>query len=145
MRYAEMNRCGFRKRLTKSGVMRAPSRIPSARYFRLSAALIGERRLLDLRIPNGQPGKAGAAALQSLCAADSPDLLILITLPRPDAAAQKSAWYHALLNAGVVVCIERVERAHLPNWLKQRLEAQNQRAPAGEEGARALQWLAERV
>ncbi|CCD28910.1 DNA polymerase III, delta subunit [Candidatus Glomeribacter gigasporarum BEG34] len=110
-----------------------------------SPALFGERRLLDLRIPNGQPGKAGAAALQSLCAADSPDLLILITLPRPDAAAQKSAWYHALLNAGVVVCIERVERAHLPNWLKQRLEAQNQRAPAGEEGARALQWLAERV
>src|SRR5260363_122279 len=83
-----------------------------------SPALFGERRLLDLRIPNGQPGKA---------------------------AAQKSAWYHALLNAGVVVCIERVERAHLPNWLKQRLEAQNQRAPAGEEGARALQWLAERV
>src|SRR5260363_388408 len=101
-----------------------------------SPALFGERRLLDLRIPNGQPGKAGAAALQSLCAADSPDLLILITLPPPAAAAQKSAWYHALLNAGVVVCIERVERAHLPNCLKQRLEAQNQRAPAGEEGAR---------
>ncbi len=110
-----------------------------------SPTLFGERRVLDLRIPNGQPGKEGAAALQTLCTVHPPDLIILITLPRLDVAAQKSAWYHTLVNAGVVVRIERIERAHLPDWLKQRLAAQNQCVPAGEEGARALQWLADRV
>ncbi len=110
-----------------------------------SPTLFGARRLLDLRIPSGQPGKEGGAALQTLCTAHPPDLIILITLPRLDTAAQKSAWYNALINAGVVVRVDRIERAHLPAWLKQRLAAQNQRAPDAEEGARALQWLADRV
>lgn len=110
-----------------------------------SPALFGERRLLDLRIPSGQLGKEGGAALQSLCATDDPDLIILITLPRIDAHAQKSAWYTALVKSSVIVRIERIERAQLPDWLKQRLAAQNQRVPTGEEGVCALQWIADRV
>src|SRR5260364_163473 len=58
-----------------------------------SPALFGERRLLDLRIPNGQPGKAGAAALQNLCAPCSPRLPLLLSPPRPHAAPPKNARY----------------------------------------------------
>ena len=32
-----------------------------------SLSLFGERKLLDLRIPNGKPGKEGSAALQAWC------------------------------------------------------------------------------
>jgi DNA polymerase-3 subunit delta len=41
--------------------------------------------------------------------------------------------------------IDPVERAQLPNWVGQRLAAQGQRVAAGEEGRRALAFIAERV
>ncbi len=110
-----------------------------------SMSLFGERQLVELRIPSGKPGKDGAEALKALAAAGNPDVLTLVTLPRLDAATQKSAWFTALANGGVALKIDPVERAQLPNWIGQRLGLQGQRAPAGEEGRRALQFIAERV
>jgi len=83
--------------------------------------------------------------LRTLAASNNPDALMLITLPRLDAATQKSAWFAALSEAGVALKIDPVERAQLPNWIGQRLAAQGQRMVAGEEGRRALQFIAEKV
>jgi DNA polymerase-3 subunit delta len=110
-----------------------------------SMSLFGDRQLVDLRIPTGKPGKEGGEALRVLAATGNPDVTMLITLPRLDAATQKSAWFGALAEAGVAVRIDPVERAQLPNWIAQRLSAQGQRVVAGEEGKRALQFIAERV
>jgi len=98
-----------------------------------------------LRIPTGKPGKEGADALKTLAASANPDVLTLITLPRLDAATQKAAWFTALADAGVALKIDPVERAQLPGWVGQRLAQQGQRVAAGEEGKRALQFIAERV
>ena len=43
-------------------------------------SLFGDRKLIDLRIPSGKPGKEGAAALAQWCAHLSSDTLLLITL-----------------------------------------------------------------
>ncbi len=110
-----------------------------------SMSLFGDRQLIELRIPTGKPGKEGAEALKTLAAADNPDVLMLVTLPRLDAATQKSAWFTALLGAGVVLKIDSVDRAQLPMWVGQRLSQQGQRVAPGEEGRRALSFLAERV
>jgi DNA polymerase-3 subunit delta len=72
-------------------------------------------------------------------------VLTLVTLPRLDAATQKSAWFTALADAGVALKIDPVERAQLPAWVGQRLAQQGQRVAAGEDGRRALQFVAERV
>ena len=40
-----------------------------------SLSLFAELRLIELRIPNGRPGVAGAEALQRYCAAPPPDTL----------------------------------------------------------------------
>jgi DNA polymerase-3 subunit delta len=69
---------------------------------------------------------------------------MLVTLPRLDAATQKSAWFTALQNGGVALKIDPVDRAQLPNWIGQRLSMQGQRVAPGEDG-RALQFIAERV
>ncbi len=108
-------------------------------------SLFGERQLLEVRIPSGKPGKEGAEALKILAAESHPDRVVLITLPRLDAATQKTAWFTALLAAGVAIRIDRVERALLPNWISQRLTAQGQQMPPGEAGRQALQLIAERV
>ena len=110
-----------------------------------SMSLFGERQLIELRIPSGKPGKEGADALKLLAAADNPDVLTLVTLPRLDAATQKSAWFTALTERGVALKIDPIERAQLPNWVGQRLALQGQRVAPGEEGRRALQFIAERV
>jgi DNA polymerase-3 subunit delta len=99
-----------------------------------SMSLFGDRQLVELRIPSGKPGKEGADALKALAAAVNPDVLTMVSLPRLDATTQKAAWFTAL-----------AERAQLPNWVGQRLSQQGQRVAAGEEGRRALQFIAERV
>jgi DNA polymerase-3 subunit delta len=110
-----------------------------------SMSLFGDRQLVELRIPSGKPGKEGADALKTLASAVNSDVLTLITLPRLDAATQKAAWFSALGDAGVALKIDPVERAQLPGWIGQRLMQQAQRVAAGEEGRRALQFIAERV
>ncbi|WP_321948586.1 DNA polymerase III subunit delta [Paraburkholderia sp. J10-1] len=110
-----------------------------------SMSLFGDRQLVELRIPSGKPGKEGADALKTLAAAANPDVLMLVTLPRLDAATQKSAWFTALSESGVAIKIDPVERAALPNWIGQRLALQGQRVAPGEDGRRALQFVAERV
>ncbi|HTI18706.1 MAG TPA: DNA polymerase III subunit delta [Trinickia sp.] len=110
-----------------------------------SMSLFGERQLIELRIPSGKPGKDGADALKALASAGNPDVLMMVTLPRLDAATQKAAWFAALADAGVALRIDAVDRAQLPNWVAQRLAQQGQRVAAGEEGRRALQFIAERV
>ncbi len=93
-------------------------------------SLFGERQLIELRIPSGKPGKEGADALKTLAGAGNPEVLMLVTLPRLDAATQKSAWFTALGNGGVALKIDPVDRAQLPNWIGQRLAAQGQRVAA---------------
>jgi DNA polymerase-3 subunit delta len=44
-------------------------------------SLFGDKKLIELRIPGGKPGKDGSAALQSYAKDLNPDNLTLITLP----------------------------------------------------------------
>jgi DNA polymerase-3 subunit delta len=98
-----------------------------------SMSLFGDKKLIELRIPTGKPGKEGGQALQDYAAncaaaATADDTLTLITLPKLDWAAQKSAWVTALQRAAVYIDIPVVERPQLANWIGQRLAAQGQSA-----------------
>lgn len=110
-------------------------------------SLFADKQLLEIRLPSGKPGKEGAAVLQQLAqhVADDDNNLILVCLPRLDAATQKSSWFTALTAHGVVVKIEPVERAQLPAWIALRLQRQGQQVAAGEEGQRTLSFMADRV
>ncbi|MGI4859241.1 MAG: DNA polymerase III subunit delta [Janthinobacterium lividum] len=112
-----------------------------------SMSLFGERRVVELRIPGGKPGKEGADALKRMAygAAADPDTITLVTLPRLDAATQKSAWFTALSEAGVVIRVDLIDRAQLGTWIGERLAAQQQRVAPGEPGRQALQFIVERV
>jgi DNA polymerase III subunit delta len=103
-------------------------------------SLFGDKKLIELRIPSGKPGKDGGAALQQYAKDLSPDNLTLITLPKLDWATQKAAWVAALQQAAVYIDIAQVERAQLPGWIAARLAQQGQSAERG-----ALAFIAERV
>jgi DNA polymerase-3 subunit delta len=59
-------------------------------------SLFGDKKLIDLRIPTGKPGKEGGAALQQWCQHLSLDNLLLITLPELDWREEKAVWFTAL-------------------------------------------------
>ena len=105
-----------------------------------SQSLFGDKKLIELRIPTGKPGKDGGQALQDYAANLSPDNLTIISLPKLDWATQKAAWVGALQQAAVYIDIPLVERAQLPGWIGNRLAAQQQSADRP-----CLDFIADRV
>lgn len=103
-------------------------------------SLFGDKKLIDLRIPSGKPGKDGSAALQQWSKHPSLDNLLLITLPELDWREEKAAWFTALANAGVVIKLNAPPLAELPGWIAGRLRRQQQSADD-----ESLKFIAERV
>ena len=117
---------------------------PGFRWDALIAAnanlgLFGARKLVDLRIPSGKPGSDGARALEYCAAHPSPEQTLLVTLPRLDRATQGSAWFSALVDAGVSVAVAPLTTEELPAWIAARLALQRQRV-----GRETLAFLAQR-
>jgi len=103
-------------------------------------SLFGDRKLIDLRIPTGKPGREGGSALQAWCERLSPYTALLVTLPELDWKEEKAAWFTALAQAGVVIKLVAPPLADLPGWIVGRLRRQQQ--SADDEG---LRFIAERV
>ncbi|MFZ2540563.1 MAG: DNA polymerase III subunit delta [Gallionella sp.] len=93
-----------------------------------SLSLFSSRKIIELRIPSGKPGVEGGQALQDYCSNLSPDVLTLISLPKLDWAAQKSKWFNALQQHGVIISADDIPRGELPGWIADRLKRQNQTA-----------------
>ncbi len=103
-------------------------------------SLFGDRKLIDLRIPGGKPGREGGAALQAWCGNLSPDTMLLVTLPELDWKEEKAAWFTALTQAGVAIKLMAPPLPELPGWIAGRLRRQQQSADA-----EALRFIADRV
>jgi DNA polymerase III subunit delta len=100
--------------------------------------LFGGRKLIDLRMPTGKPGVAGARVLEDCVANPSQETVTLITLPRLDRATQGSSWFSALEASGVSIAVQPLERDELPAWIAARLARAGQRAAPD-----TLQFLAD--
>jgi DNA polymerase-3 subunit delta len=105
-----------------------------------SQSLFASRKLLELRIPSGKPGKEGGEALQAYCRALPPDTVTLVYVPDLDWRGQKAAWFESLERAGVAVEAKPVGRRALPQWIAARLAAQDQDADTA-----TLDFIADRV
>lgn len=114
-------------------------------WNRLSAAsdslsLFSERRILELRLPTGKPGREGARALCGYTERLPEDTVLLVISAKLEAAARRSKWVQALDRAGVSVPVWPVEAAQLPAWIERRMRAHNM-LPSRD----ALQLIADRV
>ncbi len=91
-----------------------------------SPSLFGDRKIIDIRIPTGKPGKEGGKTLESYCQTLPQDAVTLITLPKMDKQSQSAKWFKAIAHAGVMVSVYAVEHTQLPAWIKNRLAMQQQ-------------------
>src|SRR5690606_2961266 len=109
-----------------------------------SVSLFGDRRILEIKLPTGKPGKTGGDTLTRLAeqAARQPDAdtLLLVALPRLDKATRDAKWAQALAASGIMVELPSIERTRLPAWIASRLARQQQRTDNA-----TLQWMADKV
>ncbi len=103
-------------------------------------SLFGDRKIIDIRIPSGKPGKEGGKAIETYCNALPPDTLTLITLPRIDKQGQATKWFKTLEITGTLIPVYPIERNQLPGWIGQRLAQQQQKTDSA-----TLQFLADQV
>jgi DNA polymerase-3 subunit delta len=85
-----------------------------------SMSLFASRRLIDLRLPSGKPGKDGAAAIIDYCQRPAPDTVLLITCTQWS-KAQETAWVAAIEKMGVFVPVWPMKADELPDWIAQRM------------------------
>ena len=84
-------------------------------------SLFAERRMIELRLPTGKPGKAGGAAIIELLQQAGDDLLVLVSAPKLDRSTLASRWVKALEADGGLVQVWPVGLRELPAWIVARM------------------------
>ena len=102
-------------------------------------SLFATRRLVEVRLSSGKPGRDGGAALRDWVQAAGEDVL-LVKCNAWDLTQEKSAWAQALDRAGVYLPCWPVKPAQLPEWIARRLADRRLRADRS-----ACRFLAERL
>jgi DNA polymerase-3 subunit delta len=105
-----------------------------------SPSLFTDRRLLELRLDNAKTGDAGAKALADYAARPAEDAVLLVTAGKLDWNTQKSRWFTALDQVGVVIAAMPLDSRQLLGWIERRLRDRGLNPTAD-----AVTLLAERV
>lgn len=90
--------------------------------FAASLSLFAERRVLELRFGTHKPDAEAGKALLAYAERPPEDVLLLITCPRLDSAAQKSRWFTHCEQQGVVITSRPLDAKQLPDWLQRRAQ-----------------------
>lgn len=85
-------------------------------------SLFARRRLLDLRLPTGRPGKDGSEAIRAYCENPPPDTVLLITCTQWS-RQHEGAWVEAVEAVGIASIAWPLKLEELPAWIGQRLAA----------------------
>jgi DNA polymerase-3 subunit delta len=104
-----------------------------------SMSLFASRKLIDLRLPTGRPGKDGSAAIVEYCAAPPPDTVLLVTA-NDWSRKHEGAWSSAIERAGAMVPVWPLKREELPDWIAARAASRGLKISAD-----AIALLADRV
>ncbi len=102
-------------------------------------SLFASRRLLEVRLPSGKPGKDGAQAFADFCADPPPDVVLLVACEEWS-RQHGGKWSEAIARIGCLAIAWQVKPHELPDWIDRRLRASGVRADRD-----AVQALADRV
>ena len=85
-------------------------------------SLFAEKKIIDLRLPSGKPGRDGSKAIANYLAHPPEDNLLLIQTGKLDRGAMNSVWVKAIDKAGVVTQIWDLNPADTLKLVAERLE-----------------------
>ncbi len=84
-------------------------------------SLFAERRIIELRLPTGKPGRSGGQAIVDMAARDDPDLLFVVSAPKLDRSSASAKWAKALDAAGASIQVWPIGVRELPGWIAARM------------------------
>ena len=87
-----------------------------------SMSLFAARRVIEVRLPTGKPGKEGGAMIEACCADLPPDVLLLVTAGEWS-GKHDAAWSRAIEKAGASVVLWPPKPNELPGWIARRLKS----------------------
>ena len=88
-----------------------------------SMSLFAEKRILELRLPTGKPGRDGSAAIADLMRQTGGDLMVLVEAPKLDKGTASSKWVKEIEAVGAHVQVWPVGPRELPGWIAARARA----------------------
>jgi len=127
---------------TERDVLNVDARFDWSKLTEVAQALslFADKKIVEIRLPSGKPGVAGAKALEAHALNTGEGVVTIVALPRIDRRDRQARWIEALERAGVMVDIDSIDRAQLPQWIARRLTAQKQSAQRD-----ALEFIADKV
>jgi DNA polymerase III subunit delta len=102
-------------------------------------SLFATRRLFDLRLPTGKPGKEGSEEIQRYCNDPPADTVLLITC-QDWSKAHAGKWSEAIARIGHFLPIWPIKPHELDDWCQRRLRSRGLQASQA-----AIQLLSDRV
>ena len=102
-------------------------------------SLFSARRLVEVRLPTGKPGKEGIAAIIAFCDNPPPDVILLVTAG-DWSKAHHGKWTEAISRIGVLAVAWAIKPHELAGWVENRLRGKGLQADRD-----AVQVLVERV
>ena len=103
-------------------------------------SLFASRRLIEVRLPSGKPGKEGAAVLGEFCEAPPADVTLMVVAGDWSLKQHGGKWSEAIARVGVVSVCWAVKPHELAGWIERRLRSHGLNADSA-----AVQVLADRV
>lgn len=88
-----------------------------------SMSLFAEKRILELRLPTGKPGKIGSKILQEYAQRPADDAILIINSGKLESSSKNTKWFKTLDQQGVIIQCWPVNADQLPGWINQRLQA----------------------
>ena len=95
-----------------------------------SMSLFGDKRLLELRIPNSKPGDKGSKAIIAFVEQCPDDIMLLIISGKLEKQQQRSKWYKAIDSKAGCIQVWPLDKAQLPQWISKRLAENSMHATA---------------
>lgn len=84
-------------------------------------SLFKEKKLIELRMPQGKPGDKGSKALKEYCDSNPKDTCLIVITGKLESAQQKSQWVKALEETGCHLQVNTLQKQELLPWLKNRM------------------------
>jgi DNA polymerase-3 subunit delta len=103
-------------------------------------SLFASKKIIDLRLPTGKPGRDGAKALTDWAENPDPDLLLVVSCEQWDKSSRSSKWATVLDRAGTRIDIWPIRPEELPAWINGRMRSAGLEPDRG-----AVMVLAERL
>jgi DNA polymerase-3 subunit delta len=84
-------------------------------------SLFAEKRIIELRLPTGKPGRTGSQAIVDLVGNTDPDLMLIVSGPKLDRSGQSSKWVKSVEAKGVNIQVWPIDARELPGWITERM------------------------